>query len=408
LRLELLNMFNNKRLLALAGLILFIALAVFAWPQLRGEKVVIATATQSELTQSVVASGKVRSPQRIELSSQISGKVMQIPVREGQQVTAGQLLIQLDDTEWRAASAQASATLTQSLARLAQMGELAVPLALQSQRQAEANRVQARQNFERSSTLVGKGFYSKTQLDDARRNLEVAESQWQAAQLQARSSQPGGSDFRLAQAAVEQARASLQVAQSKLGYTKIVAPVAGTLLTRAIELGDTAQPGKLLMTLSPAGDTELIVQIDEKNLRLLSLGQKALASADAYRDQRFAAEITFISPAIDPLRGSVEVRLRVADAPAYLRQEMTVSIDIETARRTNAVIAPIDVIHEIASPKPWALVVRDGVARRQEVSIGIRSDSRLEIISGIKAGDQLVPASQTSVIDGSRVHAVAR
>jgi HlyD family secretion protein len=391
--------------LALLGIL--IALALLITPRLLGEKVVVLIASQGELTQSVVASGKVRSPQRVELSSQISGRVARIWAHEGQKVVAGQMLIQLDDAEWRAAAAQASASLAQSVARLGQMGELTLPLARHAQQQAAAHRVQALKSYERVGELAARGFYSQTQLDDAQRTLEVAESQWQATQLQTRSSQVGGSDYRLAQVAVEQARASLQGAQSKLAYTQIFAPVSGTLLTRSIEPGDTAQPGKPLLTLSPNGDTELIVQIDEKNLRLLNLGQQAQVSAEAYREQRFSAEVIFIGPSIDPLRGSVEIRLRVVEAPAYLRQEMTVSIDIETARRANAIMVSADAVRDAASPQPWALVVRDGFAQRQEVTLGLRSDGKLEILSGLNVGDQLVPARQSSVRVGSRVRAVA-
>ncbi|MDP3537868.1 MAG: efflux RND transporter periplasmic adaptor subunit [Azonexus sp.] len=380
-------------------------LAFFGLPRLFGEKVNVLTATQGDITQSVVASGKVRSPQRVELASQITGRVVQIPVREGNKVEPGDLLIQLDDTEWRAAVAQAKASLAQSETRLTQMKQLSLPLAQQSQRQAEANLTQARQHFERTRDLAAKGFYSKTQLDDAQRNLAIAESQSQATQLQTLSAQSGGSDFRLAQSAIDQARASLEVAQSRLAYATIKAPLAGTVLTRSTEPGDTVQPGKVLMTLSPAGDTEMIVQIDEKNLRLLSLGQKAMASADAYPDQRFAAEITFISPAVDPLRGSVEIRLRVPSPPDYLRQEMTISIDIETAKRSDAIIVPNEVIRDAGSPKPWALVVRDGKAERQELKTGVRSDGKVEILQGIAVGEQLVPASILSVRDGSRVRA---
>jgi len=161
------------------------------------------------------------------------------------------------------------------------------------------------------------------------------------------------------------------------------------------------------MTLSPSGDTELIVQIDEKNLRLLKLGQKALASADAYPDRRFAAEINFISPAVDPLRGSVEIRLRVPEPPDYLRQEMTISIDIETARHANALVVPADAVRDAGSPQPWLLVVRDGSVERQDVELGARSDGKIEIRKGIAVGEQIVPGSQPAPAVGSRVRAVA-
>jgi HlyD family secretion protein len=319
------------------------------------------------------------------------------------------VLIEIDDAEWRAAVAQAKAALAQSETKQAQTRQLALPLALQAQRQAEANQLQARQQFARTRELVAQGFYSRTQLDDAQRNLNVAESQWQAAQLQAQSSEAGGSDYRLAQIAVDQARASLEVTQARLGYARIGAPLAGTVLTRSVERGDTAQPGKVLMTLSPTGTTELVVQIDEKNLRLLKLGQKALASADAYPEQRFTAEIIFISPAIDPLRGSVEIRLRVAEtpeAPDYLRQEMTVSVDIKTEQRTDALVAPLDAIHGGDSAEPWALVVRDGRAQRQPLVLGLRGGGKVEILHGVAQGELLVPVSNASVRDGSRVRPV--
>ena len=94
-------------LVLLAVLATLALLATFALPRLLGEKVGVLAASRGELRQSVVASGKVRSPQRVELASQITGRVMQIPVREGQSVAAGELLIQLDDAEWRATLAQA-------------------------------------------------------------------------------------------------------------------------------------------------------------------------------------------------------------------------------------------------------------------------------------------------------------
>lgn len=374
-------------------------------PRFLGEKVSTIAASQGELRQSVVASGKVRSPQRIELASQITGRVAQIPVREGTQVKAGELLIQIDDDEWAAAVAQAKAGLAQSELRVSQLQQLGLPMAEQARRQAEANAVQARQHFERTRELVNKGFYSKTQLDDAQRNLDVAESQYQTSQLQARSNQSGGSDERLARIAVDQAQAALTLAQSRLDYTRITAPADATVLTRSVEPGDTAQPGKVLMSLSPAGDTELIVQIDEKNLSLLSMGQKALASADAYPDRHFPAEITFISPAVDPLRGSVEVRLKVPEPPEYLRQEMTVSIDIETARKADALTVPADAIREPGSAQPWVLVIRDGVAQRQAVKLGLRSAGRVEITDGLSAGEQLIPATNTVIREGHRVRA---
>ena len=108
------------------------------------------------------------------------------------------------------------------------------------------------------------------------------------------------------------------------------------------------QPGKVLMVLSPVGETQLVLQIDERNLARLKLGQQALASADAYPAERFAAELVYINPAVDPQRGTVEVKLRVPAPPAYLRQDMTVSVDIEVDRHADALALPANAVHDAA------------------------------------------------------------
>ena len=90
------------------------------------------------------------------------------------------------------------------------------------------------------------------------------------------------------------------------------------MLTRNVEPGDLVQPGRVLLEIARAGDTELLVPVDEKNLALLSLGQKAQVIADAYPDRPFAAVVTFIAPSVDPQRGTVEVRLRVDPVPDYV------------------------------------------------------------------------------------------
>ncbi|HEX7558077.1 MAG TPA: efflux RND transporter periplasmic adaptor subunit, partial [Usitatibacter sp.] len=171
-----------------------------------------------------------------------------------------------------------------------------------------------------------------------------------------------------------------------------------------VEQGNVVQPGKILMVLSPAGATQLVVQIDEKNLNLLQLGQKALASADAYAGRRFDARVAYINPSIDPLRGSVEVKLDVPDAPAYLLQDMTVSVDIEVARRSGVATLPSDAIHD----GEWVLVARGGRAVRQRVTLGARGEGRVEIMAGLREGELVVPGTEVSVHEGAVVRAAAK
>jgi len=391
----------------IAAVFLLLAALVAAAVLLSGERVPVVRAERGELRQAIVASGRVRTPQRVELAAQITGRTVAVAVREGDAVVPGHPLVRLDDTEWRAAAAQARATLAQNEARLRQVAELGLPVAEQGLHQAEANATQARRHHERVGELVGRGFYSPAQLDDARRTLDVAESQLRASRLQRASNQPGGSDARAARANADQARAALAVAEARLAYATLTSPVAGTVLTRTVEPGDLVQPGKPLLTLAPAGGTELTVQIDEKNLGLLRLGQAALASADAYPGENFPARVSYIAPSVDALRGSVEVRLAVPEPPAYLKHEMTVSLDIETGRRAEAVIVPADALRDPGGPRPWVLAVRDGRTVRQPVKPGLRGAGKLEIVEGVTAGELLVPAA-VSLPEGRRVRTTDR
>jgi HlyD family secretion protein len=255
--------------------------------------------------------------------------------------------------------------------------------------------------------LVARNFVAQSQLDDAQRNLDVATSQLRSAQLQVETNRPDGSDYGVAKAALAQARAALLVAQARLDATIIRAPVDGILIARSVEPGNVAEAGKVLMALAPAGETQLVLQIDEKHLAEIALGQKALGSADAFPAQRFTAELEYINPGVDPARGAVEVKLRVIDPPKYLRQDMTVSVDIEVARRADAIVVPSDALHDAATAEPWALVVRDRHTMRQPVKLGLRGDERTEVIEGVAVGDALVPVTNVTIVAGLHVRGVA-
>jgi HlyD family secretion protein len=206
--------------------------------------------------------------------------------------------------------------------------------------------------------------------------------------------------------ALEQARASLVVARARLAYTTIAAPSDGVLIARDVERGDVVQPGKALMVLSPAGETQLVLQIDERNLGRLSLGQKALASADAFPAQRFAAELVYINPGVDAQRGTVEVKLRVPQPPAYLRQDMTVSVDIEIERRPAALALRTEAVHDVSTAEPWVLIVHQGRAERRPVKLGLRGEGWVELLAGPAEGERIVAASDGRVRAGQRVRAM--
>ena len=372
-----------------------------------GKPVQAVRAARGDIVQTVVASGRIMTPQRVSVGAVTTGRVARIPVKEGQTVRRGDVLVELDDNDERAALDQARASVAQAEARVRQLRDLGLPAAQQALLQAEATVTQVRRQFDRTRELKAKGFVSQAALDEAQRNLDVAESQLRSAQLQVQSNSPAGSDFVVAQTALAQARAGLGAAQARLEDMVILTPVDGILIGRAVEPGNIVQPGKELMALAPVGETQVVVQIDEKNLAQLKIGQKALGSADAFPRERFPAELVYINPGIDASRGSVEVKLRVPNPPAYLRQDMTVSVDMEVARRANAVVVPAEAVHDANGASPWVLVVDGGHARRRQVELGLKGSGRVEIAKGVAPGDYLVPASQQGVGDGQRVRVVA-
>jgi HlyD family secretion protein len=383
-----------------------LVVAFFAFrDQILGTPVDVYEIGRADLVQTVVASGRVVTPQRVAVSAVITGRVVRIPVEEGQQVHRGDTLIVLDDGDQRAALAQANAAVAQAEARLRQLREVGLPAAEQALAQAQANLRLAEQQYERQQDLLAKNFVSRSAVDDAQRNLDVAQSQLNAARIQVATNRPNGSDVLLAQASLAQARAAASVAQARLDQTVIAAPVDGTLIGRDVEPGNVVQPGRDLMALAPAGETQVIVQIDEKNLAKLALDQKALASADAYPNERFAAELFYINPGIDALRGSVEVKLRVPNPPRYLRQDMTVSVDIEVARRANVLVAPADAVFDVASREPWVLTIDGLRAARRPVKLGIRGEGRIEIVEGVAAGERLIASQGGTIRPGQRVRA---
>lgn len=165
------------------------------------------------------------------------------------------------------------------------------------------------------------------------------------------------------------------------------------------------QPGRTLMVLAVDSDTELVFDADERNLPFIALGQTAVASADAFPDERFDARVSFIAPAVDAQRGSVEVQLVVSDPPPVLRPDMTVSIDLTVAAKDRVLTLPAAAVHATGTAAPWVLAVEGGRARRRPVKLGLRGTGSLEIVSGVGEGTLVVLPEGKQPNEGVRVRA---
>lgn len=378
------------RILLILALIL--AAGALAWFFTRPKPVAvdIMVAKREDVQTSVVASGRVLSPSRVDIGSTITGRVQKVAVREGARVAEGQLLVQLEQSELAAAVSQARAARDRARARVASVANLALPTARESQTQAEWNVTLAEREYKRSQDLLAKGFISQSRVDEAERQLQVAKSQLASAKSQVTAQGAQGAEAMQAREQLAEAEAALQLAQARLAQTEIRAPAAGVVLERLTEPGDIAQPSRRMMTLALDGPARLIVQVDEKNLPLLQAGSKALAAADAFPTERFEAVIAYISPGVDAARGSVELRLDIPKPPAFLKSDMTVSVDITGPQLKQIVLAPADIVRQLQSDAPYVVIDRDGLAAKAPVRIGVQMQGKVQLVSGVEPGERLV------------------
>ncbi|MFN9489355.1 MAG: efflux RND transporter periplasmic adaptor subunit [Betaproteobacteria bacterium] len=344
----------------------------------------------TDVQTSVVASGRVLPPAKVEVGATITGRVERVPVREGARVKAGEVLVELERAELAAAAAQARAAAARARARVASVRTLALPTAQAGLQQAEANLRLAEQEERRNRELLAKGFISQARLDEAVRQLEVSRSVLASARANAGAQAAEGAEAQQAQSQLAEAEAALATAEARLAQTRIRAPGDGVVLERLIEPGDIVQPGRRLISLALDGAVRLVVQVDEKNLPLIRQGAVAVAAADAFPNERFEAVVSYISAGVDPARGSVELRFDVAKPPPALRADMTVSIDLPGPLLKQALMLPADAVRQLQTDAPWVLVDREGKAVRTAVKAGLQTQGRVAIAEGLKAGDRVV------------------
>jgi HlyD family secretion protein len=368
----------------------------------RGKPVEVVVVTQGPMVQSVVTSGRIASVGRTELASQNTARIEAILVREGDAVQARQVLVRLHDDEAAANLAQAKAAVTEARGRIRQLNSVQVPVSAQQLAQARAADTQAQNELARVRQLVQQGFVSPSRLDDAMRAATASASAVLAASAQAAGTGSGGAEAELAQSRLAQALAAERAALGRLDQLSLRAPVAGTVISRAADPGDTAQPGLTLLTLVSGDETRIQASVDEKNLSYLKLGQTARATADAYPERPFNATLTFIAPAVDAQRGTVDLKLRVDSGVEYLRPDMTVSVEIITAQAANALKLPTDAVRRDANGGAYALVNRGGRAEKVQLVLGLRGIGTTQVLEGLAASDRVITLT-TSPEEGDRV-----
>ena len=379
------------RATAILMLLLGLAYGLLNWsqgPQVRGYEI-----APLPLLQTVVAAGRVVTESRTQVSSELAGVVLERRVQEGDQVQPGDILLVLRADDIAAQVRQAEAALEQLLT----MTRPQATLALEN---AQTQLAQAGRETGRRRALAERSVLSIEALEQAQQLEQLASTAVEAARLTVAALAPGQVEEVLL-------RERLAVLQAQLAKTEVRAEVAGTVLTRNVEPGDLVQPGRVLFTIALGDKVEIRVSLDERNLSLLALQLNAVAVADAYPDDPFPARMTYIAPSIDSQRGTVEVRLTVDQVPEFLLQDMTVSVNIETGRREQALAVPNDALADVQGEQAQVMVLREGRVYRQQVTLGLRGLAMSEVLSGLAAGDRVLADPTAALAEGARVRFTA-
>lgn len=378
----------------LGALSLVIILSIF-WQIWRGPLVPAYQLQEGPLIQIVVATGRIISPSRVQIGSEVTGLVTERRVQEGDRVAPGDILLTLRSDE-------ISAKVREAQAALDQLQNARRPQAQAALRQAESQLLQASREAQRRRELFATQSISREIKEQSEHLENTARANTEQARLLVASLAEGGSEETIL-------RERLMAAKAAMEKTQVRSQVHGIILTRNVEPGDLVQPGRVLLEIARSGATEVLVPIDERNLGVLRVGQTAICLTDAYANQTFKARVSFIAPTVDPQRGTVDIRLTVDPVPDYLRQDMTVTVNIETGKRANAVTIPNDALYNQQGDNADILLINNHKIQNGRVTLGLKGLVMTEVTSGVKHGDWVVAmpsgksSSPSSLQNGRRV-----
>jgi HlyD family secretion protein len=391
------------------GLVLAVVVAISALSAARrsgrATEVRIETVGKRDLVSVVTASGKIEAVTQVDISSDITGRIVKLTVREGDLVKKGQLLVQIDPSQYQSVVQRAEAFLQSSQASL---------------QQVRANRDQAKRQLDRA-----------LEIRRANPNLIAAETVEQAQQAY----DVAVANYNSTDSQVDQARAQLQEARDNLAKTRIYAPIDGRVTRLAVEEGEVAVPGTfsretgLLMRVADLSGILAKVDVDETDVVRLSLGDSVAVSIDAFPDTTFVGRVTKIgnSAKVSASSGGggaqteravdFEVEVELVNPPSDIRPDLSATARVVTDTRQQALSIPIialtvrqheDMPNELKAAdsatrqsreREGVFVVRGGVAQFIPVKVGIAGEEHFEVLTGLSAGDSIVAGPYQSIRD---------
>lgn len=302
------------------------------------------------------AYGHFESTEEITISVDFSGSVRKVHFREGQNVSAGQLLIELDDQKQQLRVRQSKANLLS----------------------AQAELEKSRATYFRYRDLMTKGALSREQLKQSESSYESA------------------------RAMVEESEAALALAEQNLRETRIISPVDGVIDQKLVEPGQTVLPGNALATVQVADTLRVVTFVSEREVNQLHLGDQATVSTPAVPAKVFAARVELVSSVADPQTGNFAVKLTVNNADRQLRSGMSATVNMSGVVRKNVLV--INKKHLVdRNRRRVVFIYSDGVAREVEPTFGASAGDDLPVLAGLEAGDQLIVDHLDLLADGKRV-----
>jgi HlyD family secretion protein len=367
-----------------------------------------------DLVSAVTASGKIEPKTSVDISADITGRIVKIAVREGDLVKKGQFLIQIDPAQYQAAVSRAEGVVASTQATMLQ---------------TRASRDQAERAWRRARDLsqAGANLIAPAAVEDYKTALDVAQATYEATGAQ-----------------LSQSRASLQEARDNLAKTRLVSPISGRVTRLAVEEGEVAVPGTfsketgLLMTVADLSVILAKVQVDETDVVRLTPDDSVEVTIDAYQDTTFVGRVTRVSHSaqLTPTQTSsgsndravdFDVEITLQDPPEDIRPDLSCTARVVTDTRSGALSIPIIALtvrdHErvpnentppadTLKPKrrnreaEGVFVVRDGVATFRPVKVGIAGDEYFEVLDGVRDGETIVGGTYQAIRDlkdGDRV-----
>jgi HlyD family secretion protein len=371
---------------------------------------------RGELKVIVSETGTVQPVTKVEVKSKIAGQVAKLFVDVGDHVEKGQLLIQLDTTDFERTRAQAAADRDQAAARLALLkaGSRREDLveARYQVTQAQAAFDRARADYERSRAAVKAQTITPREAESARSDFESFKAQLDAARIRLAKLQAGSrpQEIAEAEAVLHKAEVSLKAAEDQLSYASIRAPMSGTIIKRGIEVGEMVSPGvsataqgTSMLTVADLHQLIVASNLNQVDIGRVRKGQTVEVRVDSAPGKVFVGTIRKVAPAADAPKDQnsniqtfpIETLLTGADAET-LKPGMSSDIDIQVTTKKDALYLPVEAVVRGRANRAWVtLPPVKGQSATQSIDIGLTNDHQIEVLGGVKEGQEVLikPAS---------------